>query len=342
MLTQSDNRRQSRHRTGLLLPALVVLILPLLGRTVDGSERITVSLDGTWQIEDSKGAEDIPAQFTHTVPVPGLANLADPAFENVDRFFSREQLANRIRSKLSPAEWLKEYWVGKVDQDRNYFWYRRTFRTPAARAVALLKINKAQFGTAVWMNGKKVGEYAGCFSASYFHLEEAIRWNEENELLVRIGAHPAVLPDNYPTGSDFEKIKWTPGIYDSVSVFFCDNPLIETIQVAPRVKSGEVIVQTKIANCGTEAVTAQLSHSVRTWKGDQQVASSAPEAASLAPGEQQTLTQTISIPDAHLWSPEDPFLYVLESTIRRRFGQHAVRHAGVSLRQCHETGVLER
>ena len=158
---------------------------------------------------------------------------------------------------------------------------RRFVRRP--RAVALLKISKAQFGTVAWLNGRKLGEYAGCFSASYFHLENAIRWDEANELLVRIGAHPAVLPDNYPTGSDFEKIKWTPGIYDSVSVFFCDNPLIETIQVAPRVESGEIIVQTKMENCGKEAVTAQLSHSVRTWKGDQQVASSAREAVSLAP-----------------------------------------------------------
>ena len=48
------------------------------------------------------------------------------------------------------------------------------------------------------------------------------------DLLEIPGAHPAVLPDNYPAGSDFEKIKWTPGIYDSVSVFFCANPVIAT------------------------------------------------------------------------------------------------------------------
>ena len=41
----------------------------------------------------------------------------------------------------------------------------------------MLKINKAQFGTAVWLNNRKLGEDAGCFSASYFDLGEAIRWN---------------------------------------------------------------------------------------------------------------------------------------------------------------------
>jgi hypothetical protein len=212
------------------------------------SDRTTISLDGEWQIEDGKSATDIPTQFTHTAPVPGMANLADPKFKDVDRFYSREHLANRIRTQLSPEDWLTKFWKGKVDQDRNYFWYQKTFFAPASRAVALLKINKAQFGTAVWLNGEKLGEYAGCFTASYFHLEKAIRWSAENTLHIRIGAHPAVLPDDYPTGSDFEKLKWTPGIYDSVSLIFCDNPLVRSVQVAPRIASSEIIVQTTVEN----------------------------------------------------------------------------------------------
>ncbi len=180
---------------------------------VQSAERTTISLDGPWEIEDGKSASEMPPSFSHTGPVPGMANLATPPFDNIDQFLSREQLANRIRWKLAPPEWLQQYWKGKVDQDRDYFWYRRTFRAPAAREVALLKINKAQFGTAVWMNGQKVGEYTGCFTAGYFPVQQAIRWNAENTLVVRIGAHPAVLPDTHPTGSDFEKIKWTAGIY---------------------------------------------------------------------------------------------------------------------------------
>src|SRR5512134_3036277 len=78
------------------------------------AERTTVSLDGSWRIADSLSPTEMPTQFTHTVPVPGLANLSRPAFDKVDAFYSREQLANRIRSKLSPAEWLTNYWKGKV------------------------------------------------------------------------------------------------------------------------------------------------------------------------------------------------------------------------------------
>ncbi len=312
----------------LRFPAALSLLL--LSPATLLAERLTIPMDGAWRIADSRQADAIPQRFEHTVPVPGLANLAKPAFPDVDAFYSREHLANRIRAKLAPEEWLTNYWNGKVNQDRNYFWYQKTFHAPAKRTVALLKINKAQFGSAVWLNGQKLGEYAGCFTASYFHLEKGIRWNEENTLLVRIGAHPAVLPDNFPTGSDFEKIKWTPGIYDSVSLIFCDNPLLETVQVASRVASGEILVQTKITNCGEAPVRASLIQSVRTWKGGHRVAGSAPEKVSLEPGEAKVITQTIRIPDAHLWSPEDPFLYVVESStgadaVRTRFGMRDFR-----------------
>jgi beta-galactosidase len=302
--------------------------LSLTGSAATG--RTTRSLDGQWQIEDGRSPTEIPAAFTHTVSVPGLAHLAEPPFADVDAFFSREQLANRIRSKLSPPEWLTNYWSGKVDQDRNYFWCRKTFRAPAQRAVAILKINKAQFGTAVWLNGLKLGEYSGCFTASYTPLNQAIHWGEENTLIVRIGAHPAVLPDNFPTGSDFEKVKWTPGIYDSVSLIFCDDPTIETLQVAPRIDSSEIIVQTKVKNHGTAVATASLTQVVKAWKGGRTVATSAPEAVDLQPDEERTFTQTIRVPNAHLWSPEDPFLYVVESStggdsVTTRFGMREFR-----------------
>lgn len=310
----------------------------LLGITCQGlAERLTLSLDGRWQIADTLDSDTPPTSFAHTVPVPGLANLSTPAFEKVDAFYSREHLANRIRAKLAPEEWLTNYWKGKVDQDRNYFWYRKTFRAPAAQAFAILKINKAQFGTAVWLNGKKVGDYSGCFSAGYFDLAKAIRWSGDNTLLVRIGAHPAVLPDTYPTGSDFEKIKWTPGIYDSVSVIFCESPIIQTIQVAPSITNSEIVVQTTLKNAQNKQVTSALSHVVKTWNGRKRVAQSEVQSLSLSPGEERTVTQRIHIPNAHLWSPEDPFLYVVESatkgdSVNTRFGMREFQFDGVTKR----------
>lgn len=308
----------------------LALSLALLASSSLFAARTTLSLDGAWHITDGSAPDQLPVSFPATVPVPGLANLAQPGFQDVDRFISRENLVNRIRSKLVPEEWLTQYWKGKVDQDRNYFWYQKSFRAPGPHDVALLKISKAQFGTAVWLNGRKLGEYPGCFTASHLKLNEALRWNQDNSLVVRIGAHPAVLPDTYPAGSDFEKIKWTAGIYDSVSVIFCDSPAIESIQVAPRVATGEILVQSRLRNHGLSPVTGLLTHQVKSWSDGLPVASGAPDSYSLQPGEEKVLSQTIRIPQARLWSPQDPFLYVVDSrtegdSVSNRFGMREFR-----------------
>ena len=317
---------------------LLLALLVLSPQIALAAGREVISLDGQWQVADGKSRGPIPAEFTHSAPVPGLTNLATPPFENVDAFFSREHLARRISGKLAPEDWLTKYWKGKVDQDRDYFWYQKTFRARPARAVALLKINKAQFGTAVWLNGQKLGEYAGCFTASYYHLEKALRWDADNTLVVRIGAHPAVLPDTYPTGSDFEKIKWTPGIYDSVSLIFCDNPLIETIQVAPRIVQWRSRRADPREELRSAAVSASLTHTVTTWKGSQPVAASEPQARRPASRAKNRLSCRRSrLPNAQLWTPEDPFLYVVESStggdaVKTRFGMREFRFDGATKR----------
>jgi beta-galactosidase len=240
-------------------------------------------------------------------------------------------IANRISVGLTPAAWRTNYWDGKVEQERNYFWYRRTFRAPAQRAAAAwVQVNKAQFGMAVWLNGEKLGTEAACFSAGRFPAAHALRWGAENTLLIRIGAHPLVLPSDFPVGSDFEKKTWTPGIYDRVALVTCDNPVIETIQVAPRLATGEILVQTTVKNHSATPVHTALTHAVKPWKSGRIVSVGQPEPLTLQPGEEKISTQTLAIPDARWWSPEDPFLYVVESrtggdTVTTRFGMREFR-----------------
>jgi beta-galactosidase len=294
------------------------------------AERVTLSLNGTWQIADTVAAEPAPRVFRATVAVPGLVHNATPAFPDVDAFDSVELVANQIAQKLRP-ESARVPSPGVSRQARNYFWYRRTFTVAARRAVATLRVNKAQFGTAVWLNGSKVGEYPGCFSAGVFDVTKALKWDGENVLLVRVGAHPGVLPATFPAGTDFEKLKWTPGIYDEVSLHLADNPVIETVQVAPRVASSSVLVETRVANRGATPATFELVQSVKTRRGGERLATVRSEPMTLAPGESRAVRQAIPVPGARLWSPEDPFLHVLDTTTggdgtATRFGMREFRY----------------
>ena len=309
--------------------------LSLPGGGPSSQRRIVVPLDGEWDIEDSVGPKEIPQSFDHTVRVPGLAHSAEPSFPDVDRYEPREYILTAIqRGILKPSDDTGALF--RTVQKRTYFWYRRNFRVPQKRQIAILKINKAQFGTAVWLNGKKVGEHLGCFTCGQFNLTQPMNWEGENHLLVRIGAHPGALPEWVPAGTDLEKYLWTPGIYDSVSLLLSDNPVIESVQAAPRIQTSSVLVQTELHNYGPET-TVEVVQQVKTWKGSKLAGGPVSQRVPLAAGETKTLRQTVPIPKATLWTPENPFLYVLETSTggdeaSTRFGMREFRFDTVSRR----------
>jgi hypothetical protein len=328
---KSTGRRRFLRNSAALVGAGAFLADQSEGITAGAEEaagRLTISLDGTWQVADSVSGEEIPKSFDRSGPVPGMANLAVPHFPEVDAYLSAENIRDMRMFEVRPEAEIARLVPGP-QQERNYFWYRRTFEVPSRREVAILKINKAQFGTAVWLNEKRIGDHHSCFTAAYFDLTEAMNWEGENRLVVRIGAHPGAVPSWVPTGIDYEKNRWTPGIYDRVSLHLSDNPVIRTVQVAPRINPREILVQTKIKNYG-KAGTFLLTHRVKEWKSQRPVAQSRAQSLSLGAGEERTVTETIPLPDARLWSPETPFLHELESrtggdSFRTRFGVREFR-----------------
>ncbi len=303
------------------------------------SHRTTLSLDGQWDVEDGVGADQMPASYTHTVPVPGLAHSAVPAFADVDQYQSRELLSNLVRQGLySQADYEK---LGNArgisHQQRNYFWYRKTFIAPARNAVAILKVNKAQFGVVVYLNGVRIGEHDPCFTAAIFDVTNVIHWGAKNELVIRIGAHPGVLPENVSAGTDFEKNRWTPGIYDNVSLATMSNPAISTVQVAPQLATSSILVQTVLHNYTDHAISTKVRQQAREWKSQSAVPGETVTEVEIPAGTSKTVTQMVPIPHAHLWTPEDPFLYQVVTntsgdTVVTRFGMREFRFDTVTQR----------
>jgi hypothetical protein len=115
-----------------------------------------------------------------------------------------------------------------------------------------------------------------------------------------------------------------------VSLIFCDNPSIETIQVAPRIATGEIEVQTRIKNHLPLTTASALNFTVKTWKGAKTASVPVSATVALFANEERVVTNVIKIADARLWSPEDPFLYVLETrtdgdSAKTRFGMREFR-----------------
>jgi len=265
--------------------------------------RRAIRLDGTWQVE--QGSMDrAPQQFSHTVVVPGLIDLARPAF----------------------AE------VGKKSPLRAAFWYRRTFRVDGpVPDVAILKVHKARYGTRVLLNGKLLGEHLPCFTPGYFDLKRALKGDgQENELVIRVGANRESLPSDMPGGWDFEKYLYIPGIYDSVEVILSGAPYIANIQVVPQIEAKAVRAVIELEAAGKPCASSVQIEVAEARSGKVVVPATSGPRIQMAAGGRTKVNVTVPIQECRLWSPEDPFLYELRVTtaadgVSERFGMRSFR-----------------
>jgi len=279
-------------RSVLVLAALSVLCA---APAMAAQPRQVIPLDGSWDI--GQGAMDkAPEGFTHKVPVPGLVDMATPAFAEVG-----------IKSKLREA-----------------FWYRRTFRVEGPiPAAAVLKVHKAKFGTRVILNGTPLGDHIPCFTPGLFDAAKALRVGD-NEVLIRVGAFRENVPRPIPSGWDYEKQKFIPGIYDSVELILTGSPHILRVQAASDIEKKSITVQAWIKP-GEPAKAAKLQVTIREALTGKVAGQGQFEIPAAGDGPERTGQVPISIPNCHLWSPESPFLYELEvageaDTLTTRFG----------------------
>lgn len=246
--------------------------------STDGKRQV-ISLAGTWQVEQGD-METVPAKYTHTVPVPGLVDMAKPAFVE----------------------------VGKISAQRQAFWYRRTFRMgQKIPEIAELKLHKARYLTAVWLNGQFIGGHAPCFTPAYFDVRSCLRAGE-NELVIRIGANREQVPEGQPAGWDFEKFLFTPGIYDAVEIILSGAPFIRNIQTVPDITNKTVRIVAEIS-AGAQPADFTLQAEVVAVKSGRSAGTASATRTQLAARAQCTVEMTIPLRDGQLWSPERPFLY---------------------------------
>jgi len=298
------SRKQS-YRASIIL-SLITLSLFFSTYTAycaenTGSRRI-ISLDGRWEIAEGS-MDSVPRSFEHKVPVPGLVDMAEPSFDE----------------------------VGKKSEKRQAFWYRRTFTVEGqVPAVAILKIHKAKYSTKVFLNGKLVGEHLPCFTPALLDVKKFLKGSgEQNELIVRVGADRECLPKDMPTGWDFEKYLYIPGIYDSVKLILTGKPYIVNVQTVPDISADKVRVVTDVqwpARSGYASVTYEVTE-VSTGKLVGAVMNSG---IAFSDGKTTKLDVSIPIEDCKLWTPENPFLYELKlktggDCVQVRFGMRSFR-----------------
>lgn len=257
---------------------------------VDWGEQVrqTQILDGEWDIAQGALNDEPPATFTHKVAVPGFVSESQPAFKR----------------------------VGVNSDEREAFWYRTEFTAPDSHAgLAALCVHKAKYGAKVWLNGEPIGVHQGAFTLSEYDLSDAVKYGQTNELLIRIGAEHTALPEFIPIGADLEKRAFHPGIWDSVSVVYTGSISIVRTKVEPDIDRELVVVRTEVRNGSDHPVEVRVSQQLRDYESYVWVSESASAPVLLEPGQSETVVQEVRLVEAKLWTPEQPNLYVAQTTI---------------------------
>jgi hypothetical protein len=243
-----------------------------------------IPLDGMWDIAEGN-KQQVPSQFLSKVPVPGLVTSAKPAFKA----------------------------VGEENNLREAYWYRKKFKVSGSiPALARLKIFKSMFGTKVFLNGKEVGESELNFTPLYFNITPFLKGSgEENELIVRVGAHISAVSDTVVTGGDPERHRYPPGIYDHVQLLLSDDPYVVRTQVVPNIPTKSIQVVIDFAAEKAAGKIADLKAVVYDAKTGKQVGATVINSGAIRPGNENKVAINIALKECKLWTPATPHLYVL-------------------------------
>ncbi len=329
------------------------LILILSGGFLFARE--VIYLDGTWDIAEGSYSK-MPEVFTSKIPVPSFADMATPAFEDVGALI---ELKDRTL-------------IRKVaDPKREAFWYKRTVNIDKdIPATAQIKIFKAAYTSELYVNGQRVGGNSASFTPKTYDVKKFLK-KGVNTVVIKVGASLAQIPPHYSIGSDFEKERYLPGIYDSVTLTLSGENFIEEAQIAPDLERGGIKVRGLLSNYNpsrifsyhpaynkeiagqelSEALSKKVASkfakeikpptplqgdivdiklTVKERKSGKVVATSQIKSPEVFWYSSEYFETFIEMPDFKLWSPETPFLYVLEietptDNFSTRFGMRSFK-----------------
>jgi len=253
----------------------------------------TLSLDGTWQII-----------FDH-----------DNQSREQALFESENFLANdNVRDIQVPSVW------ERIEKDyEGVAVYRRTFAVPESwqDRIVHLSFDAVNYRAEVYVNDHVVGVHEGGFTPFSFRIDSMLKAGQENVVTLRVLGPILLDTDKVIDGMGaMETPQWrggiTGGIWQSVRLVASGKNYINDIFIEGDIRNKSAKVSLDISNFDEFGSHDNLHVTIRDQSG-KTVALKIVQ-IDLHPGK-NAWTGTLGIPDARLWSPNNPNLYRVEVSI---------------------------
>lgn len=207
--------------------------------------------------------------------------------------------------------------------ERSVGWYQLEFDGgPQAAGTKWLQFDAASITADVWLNGVKLGQHRGAFTAFRFPVTDLVKPGK-NILIVKTDNRRALRDGDpnaiAPLSGDFNM---SGGLYRGVSLVTTPHkahialgdlggPGVYARTTSVNGTAAVVNVAAKLENTVTTAGSYRVVASLLDAQG-QAVKQSVGAVVDLKPGEATTVSQDLSVADARLWQGlADPYLYKL-------------------------------
>ncbi|WP_238536579.1 LamG-like jellyroll fold domain-containing protein [Stigmatella aurantiaca] len=195
-----------------------------------------------------------------------------------------------------------------LERHEDHMFYRKLVTVPASWQIGngqrlLLNFGAVDHHARVWVNGQQVAEHFGGYTAFTADITSALRGAGEQEILVAV---TDTAGPNQPIGKQSRRpggIVYTQssGIWQTVWLEPVPTVAIDDIVTTPDI-AGTLSVKALSASASASASVTAVA---RDANGQVVGTVTGPANAPL----------TLSVPQPHLWTPDDPYLYNLDVTL---------------------------
>ena len=195
-------------------------------------------------------------------------------------------------------------------------WYQRNINIPAEwnGKKIILHFGAADYETKVYVDGKMVGEHKGSGSSFNFDITSYVKAGQQANLVVRVydnlrgGMQPGGKQCTalFSAGCSYTRVT---GIWQTVWMEAVNEQALKNVFAIPDIDQQQLVVRPEFYNEGNNNTLT-----VEVKDGKKTVAKRTSQASNQS-------TIVLPIKNAHLWSPEDPYLYDVKYTVKNAQGE---------------------
>ena len=181
-------------------------------------------------------------------------------------------------------------------------WYARTVTVPDdwAGARVFLTVGASDWLTTAWLDGREIGTHQGGYTPFSFELTPHVRAGRAHRLVIRVDDRdrPFTLEGKQGYGD-------ARGIWQTPYLEARGSAPLAAVHLSPDLAGGRVRVEARLL----EPAPADLALRLRFTNAD------LPAHAERVPAGAESVSFDVPVPDARLWTLDDPFLYHVEATV---------------------------